>query len=110
MIKTFWCPLMFCISFKLETNIDILITKSKNAILNSGMNLVIANELHTRHEQVIIVAEHNEMIIKKPTELLTNTNNCSPLLRHFICELENELIEHLVKFHQQYIDKQIEKH
>ena len=48
MLKTIvntWCKDCFIISFKLETDSNLVIEKSKKAILAYNVNLVIANQL-----------------------------------------------------------------
>ncbi len=52
MIRDFWAPHCFCVSFKLETDRDILRGKSKDALMSYGVHGVVANELHSRYEQV----------------------------------------------------------
>lgn len=56
-----WCPSAFVVSFKLETDENILMKKSNGAIEKYGVNLVVANELYTRQKRVWIVdAEGND--------------------------------------------------
>ena len=59
-LKTTWCPRAMLISFKLETDINILIEKSKKAIKNYGVHLVVANELHSRYDKVYFVQPSTE--------------------------------------------------
>ncbi len=40
------------ISFKLETDMNILMHKAEHAMKKYGMNVVVANELHTRADKV----------------------------------------------------------
>lgn len=52
-VKT-WNPETILISFKLETDTQILEQKAKAAIEKYGVDMVVANELKTRRSKVII--------------------------------------------------------
>lgn len=52
-----WVPDAFVISFKLETDENILLNKSRIALKNYGHHLVIANILNTRRFKATIVEE-----------------------------------------------------
>eukprot|EP00924_Labyrinthula_sp_SR-Ha-C_P000897 snap_masked-scaffold_7-processed-gene-7.12-mRNA-1 protein AED:0.18 eAED:0.18 QI:0/-1/0/1/-1/1/1/0/292 len=54
-----WAPNAFVVSFKLETDENILIKKAKGAIESYGVNLVVANELHSRYRQVWLVTKED---------------------------------------------------
>ncbi len=56
-IRDFWAPHCFCVSFKLETDFNVLRDKAKDALRKYGVNAVIANELHSRYEQVDLYLE-----------------------------------------------------
>jgi phosphopantothenoylcysteine synthetase/decarboxylase len=53
-IKLTWNPETLCASFKLETDAEILEKKVKQSIEKYGVDLVVANELHTRKVKVIM--------------------------------------------------------
>jgi len=53
-LKNNWNPDSFVISFKLETDEELLEKKSTDAMKNYSVNMVVANELHTRKFKVII--------------------------------------------------------
>lgn len=53
-VKKGWNPNTTLISFKLETDPSKLETKAKNAIKNSNVDMVVANELKTRRSKVVI--------------------------------------------------------
>ena len=55
-----WCPQAFVVSFKLETDPAILITKARRALENYGHSLVVANLLSTRKNTVTIVSKDTE--------------------------------------------------
>lgn len=54
-LKWIWSPDALCVSFKLETDMQILIQKAAGAIEKYSMDAVVANELHTRYQQVTLV-------------------------------------------------------
>ena len=56
-----WAKDGYFVSFKLETDLDLLIKKARAAIEKYNVDLVVANELHTRYKQVKLVTE-NEVI------------------------------------------------
>lgn len=48
LLTKLWAPHSFVVSFKLETDEDLLISKAESAIVNYGVHLVIANLLQVR--------------------------------------------------------------
>lgn len=50
-----WAPEGFIVSFKLETDMDLLIPKASAALDRYGHQIVVANDLHSRKEQVCFV-------------------------------------------------------
>ncbi|KAF2349055.1 DNA/pantothenate metabolism flavoprotein C-terminal [Trinorchestia longiramus] len=50
-----WCPRMYVVSFKLETDVTKLLSKAKAALQKYGHHLVVGNLLQTRREQVTLV-------------------------------------------------------
>ena len=44
-LTTVWAPRAFVVSFKLETDANILVKKAAGAIANYGVHLVVANLL-----------------------------------------------------------------
>ena len=61
-----WCPRAFLVSFKLETDEDLVIKKAQQAIATYGVHRVVANLLHTRKEHVIIVSDGGAQHIRRP--------------------------------------------
>ncbi|WVW85581.1 hypothetical protein I302_107619 [Kwoniella bestiolae CBS 10118] len=55
-----WTPEGYIVSFKLETDTQLLIPKSRAALSRYGHQLVIGNELHRRKYEVVFV-ERNSM-------------------------------------------------
>ncbi|ALA62420.1 hypothetical protein [Turkeypox virus] len=56
-----WAPKAFVVSFKLETNEEILIDRAKNALSKYHHQVVIANVMKTRRKKVIIVTRDKEI-------------------------------------------------
>ena len=69
-LVSLWASTCFVISFKLETDPEILIKKSRTALENYGHNLVIGNILATRKKKVVLVTRDNtEDIVMDDQEL-----------------------------------------
>ncbi|XP_042470657.1 phosphopantothenate--cysteine ligase 2-like [Zingiber officinale] len=85
-----WAPAAFCISFKLETDPDILLQKADTAMRKYGMHVVVANELATYKSEVTVVTRCGK------------TKVCSRAKDH---DLEMELVDILVEQHSDYIKK-----
>ncbi|KAJ1421930.1 DNA/pantothenate metabolism flavoprotein [Ochromonadaceae sp. CCMP2298] len=51
-----WAPHSYVVSFKLETDHDILMDKAWGAIERYGVHLVVANQLHERFDQCFLVS------------------------------------------------------
>ena len=69
-LVSLWASNCFVISFKLETDPEILIRKSRTALENYGHNLVIGNILATRKRKVVLVTRDNtEDIVMDDQEL-----------------------------------------
>ena len=102
-----WAPNSYVISFKLETDEEILFDKAWKAICNYRVNLVVANLLHTRtnvcyliYDQKIVstnISKHEEMI---SSDHHRNINNRSVE----IVNKEQAIIETML------VAKVIEKH
>lgn len=70
-----WCPNAYIVSFKLETDRAILIQKATRAIDRYQVHVVVANLLHERRDQCILVerpkhqTDVTEEVINRPKEL-----------------------------------------
>ena len=65
-----WSPNAVIVTFKLETDQEVLIQKSKKALEKNKHNLVIANMLETRHEFVYFVTSTSvEKIERKERDI-----------------------------------------
>lgn len=63
-----WAPRAFYVSFKLETDWDILRQNAKQSIAKYGMHLVVANELKSRFNEVLLITGNDERSIEKPKD------------------------------------------
>ena len=57
-----WAPDCFMVSFKLETDMDLVISKARAAIDKYGVHLVVANQLQTRRDVVYLVTADPSLI------------------------------------------------
>jgi phosphopantothenate-cysteine ligase len=70
-----WAPKSFIVSFKLETDEELVIHKAKRAIINYNVDVVIANQLHTRRDVVHLVSSADRSLsftvvdIRRPAEV-----------------------------------------
>eukprot|EP00981_Chlorochromonas_danica_P015213 scaffold10921_cov181-Ochromonas_danica.AAC.1 len=68
-LRNTWAPHAFVVSFKLETDANILLEKAYRAIDNYNVHLVIANLLQTRRDECILVSkELGEKDVDLPSE------------------------------------------
>lgn len=86
-----WAPMAFCISFKLETDIDILLKKANMALKKYKMHAVVANELSTRKEEVTVVTSRGNISVFRDK---TNVD----------AVVESPLIKLLVERHSVHIE------
>jgi phosphopantothenate-cysteine ligase len=87
-LRHHWAPHAFYISFKLETDWKLLRTKAKQSIEKYAMHVVIANELKSRFEKIVLFTSQEEKILEKPEEDQ---------------EIEKKLIEILARMHYHFI-------
>ncbi|XP_074272841.1 phosphopantothenate--cysteine ligase 2-like [Silene latifolia] len=90
-----WAPQAFCISFKLETDVDILLQKASAALEKYNMHAVVANELETRKEEVTIVTPDEKTCIRRDKADARS-------------DVESPLVKLLVKMHTAYILKNVQ--
>lgn len=89
-IKTEWNKLSFLITFKLETDKAILFDKAKLALQANLADMVIANLLPTRYDEVYLLDKLNN--IKTVTK---GDNEC----------IEIRMIQEVIQYHNQYINQ-----
>jgi len=65
-----WAPKAFVVSFKLETDKDLVVSKALAAIDNYGVHLVVANQLQTRRDVVYLVDGFTRLVqdVYRPVE------------------------------------------
>lgn len=64
-----WCPRALVVSFKLETDEDMLEPKARAAISRYAVDAVVANLLHDRYARVTIFsADHREPLVLATTD------------------------------------------
>ncbi|XP_053211702.1 uncharacterized protein LOC128395313 [Panonychus citri] len=88
----FWVPSAFVVSFKLETDESILLDKARKALLCYGHHLVIANILHTRKSQVLIVTEKESHQITLPNPEM---------------EIESLIVDEVISRHKTFINMKL---
>ncbi|XP_014664508.1 PREDICTED: phosphopantothenate--cysteine ligase-like [Priapulus caudatus] len=86
-----WAPDAFIVSFKLETNKELLLQKSEGALDKYQHNVVVGNVLETRKRQVIIVTSGEVEGVAISKEEL-----------HQGVEIELKLVDNLAKKHSRY--------
>ncbi|XP_051123630.1 phosphopantothenate--cysteine ligase 2-like isoform X2 [Andrographis paniculata] len=85
-----WAPMAFCISFKLETDIKILLEKAAMALKKYDMHMVVANELLTRKEEVTVVTKSGNITVQRDR---TQAG----------ADVEDPLVKFIVEKHSDYI-------
>ncbi|XP_021898559.1 phosphopantothenate--cysteine ligase 2-like isoform X3 [Carica papaya] len=85
-----WAPMAFCISFKLETDSKILLEKAGMALRKYKMHVVVANELSTRKEEVVVVTADEKILVQRDKFQAGS-------------DVEKPLVELLVERHSGYI-------
>jgi phosphopantothenate-cysteine ligase len=74
-LKEEWCPQAYVVSFKLETDAELLLPKACAAISNYGVDLVVANLLQTRTTACKLVARRPV----SPSSLPPPSSSSSPI-------------------------------
>ncbi|CAI5951875.1 unnamed protein product [Closterium sp. NIES-64] len=65
LLRSLWCPSALLVSFKLETDSSILLSKARSALQKNQVHAVVANELLTRGSKVVLVTEEGEEVIER---------------------------------------------
>lgn len=93
LLRKVWAPRAFAVSFKLETDMTILLKKARGALEKNGMHAVVANELQSRRTQVTVV---------------TSTREEGIGIDHYP-DIEAPLVSALVSMHQEYLNGQLSR-
>ncbi|KAL5018236.1 hypothetical protein ScPMuIL_003958 [Solemya velum] len=86
-----WCPNAFTVSFKLETDMEILLSKAKRALNKYNHQVVIANLLETRKTEVMVVTRDSDQWLRLSGEELASGT-----------EIETKIVEELQKKHDEF--------
>lgn len=105
-----WTPDGYIVSFKLETDTELLIPKAQAALERYGHQVVIGNDLHQRKFQVVFVSRNNGSNTRDGPQFIENWLRIDPALTHpgleQIKEIEEDIIAELVKKHTAWIQAQ----
>ena len=111
-LTTDWSVNAFIVSFKLETDMDLLLPKARTALERYGHHAVVGNELHSRKWQVVLVSrrppgEQDQTVTGTPGRPGQTYNE--RWIRLGVPELESgkeieeEIVAELVKRHSAWI-------
>ena len=87
------CFHLFTVSFKLETDSNILFSKTESALRGYGVDFVIANQLQNFRDRVNICWLDADKSLKCKSFFLSPDS----------VSLESQYLEFLIQYHQQYI-------
>lgn len=79
-LVSLWVPEAFVVSFKLETDESLLVSKARSALNKYKHDLVVANMLQTRKQQVIIVGKENDYTLSVSNERLNKGEEIEQLI------------------------------
>jgi phosphopantothenate-cysteine ligase len=88
----YWAPQGFIASFKLETDLSLLVPKARHALTRYGHQIVIANLLQTRKREVWLITNDSEIELR-----LTDDE-----IQHDI-DIESKIVAELTKHHNEWI-------
>lgn len=88
-----WNPEAFVVSFKLETDENILLSKARRALDTYSHKLVIGNELHSRKNKVVLVTKEDHEVI-----------SLTPEQQAHGVEIEQIIVRELSQRHSNHID------
>lgn len=92
-LVSLWVPLAYVVSFKLETDESILISKARESLNKYRHKLVIGNILQTRRQKVVFVTPEIHFEVTLTREELING-----------MEIEDLIISNIVKRHVEFIN------
>ena len=88
-LRSQWCPKAFVVSFKLETDTNLLMGKSLQALDKYRHNCVVGNILEERKAKVVVIDSKQRV---KDVEA------------HDGLEIEHFLIDYLAQLHSEYLN------
>lgn len=92
-LVSLWVPQAFVVSFKLETDERLLIAKARDALNKYKHNLVIANMLQTRKQQVTIVSKESNYVLSLTNDQLNKGEEIEKLIVNVLLERYQNFIE-----------------
>lgn len=87
-----WNPEAFVVSFKLETDENILLAKARRALEMYKHKLVIGNELHSRKQRVVFVTKQDHEVISLTPQQIADG-----------VEIEQIIVQKLLQRHRDHI-------
>jgi phosphopantothenate---cysteine ligase (ATP) len=103
LIRTAWAPDAFVVTFKLETDKDILRQKAERSVAKYGCHMIIGNLLQTRHHEVWILAPQDFRCKASsdasawPMKEITESSSST------VDSLESSIIDYVVQSHFEFI-------
>ncbi|CEP11347.1 hypothetical protein [Parasitella parasitica] len=88
-----WAAKGLIVSFKLETDSNLLVPKARQALTRYGHQVVIGNMLKTRKQTVTFITQHNQKVLSLSQQQMADG-----------IEIESEIIPELARIHQNWID------
>jgi len=109
-IREEWAPQAFVVSFKLETQEDMLESMARRAIEKYGVHLVCANLLHTRYDWVWMIPSSSILLMESSApEQQTKSAKIDVLStkhgdnKQVDCDLEEQIVLYVAEKHFDYI-------
>ncbi|XP_044761954.1 phosphopantothenate--cysteine ligase [Coccinella septempunctata] len=91
-LVSLWVPHAFVVSFKLETDENILIRKAREALNKYKHKLVIGNMLQSRRQKVVFVTQENSYELVLTREQMLNG-----------LEIEDLIVSNCIASHDQFV-------
>ncbi|OBZ89690.1 Phosphopantothenate--cysteine ligase CAB2 [Choanephora cucurbitarum] len=87
-----WASKGLIVSFKLETDDNLLVPKARQALTRYGHQVVIGNMLKTRKQTVTLITQNNQSVLSLSKDEMDQD-----------VEIESKIIPELVRIHQNWI-------
>ncbi|KAI8378229.1 DNA/pantothenate metabolism flavoprotein [Choanephora cucurbitarum] len=87
-----WASKGLIVSFKLETDDNLLVPKARQALTRYGHQVVIGNMLKTRKQTVTLITQNNQSVLSLSKDEMDQE-----------VEIESKIIPELVRIHQNWI-------
>lgn len=103
LLRQSWAPEAFVVSFKLETDKDILRQKAERAVKKYGCHLVIGNLLQTRHDKVWILSPEDQRSKSPSSAVDWPMTEIAKADGSSVDSLESSIIDYVVQSHFEFI-------